>query len=388
MLKRILSITAAVGMLSCYCYVRAAENQIYQVRSYDITPPVTLSGVVVAEKEVTFTAQLPGRVEMVAGEEGNKFDANKILVALDDRQLLAKRRSAYAEWLSADAIRRNAGMQFERQWRSPDSNQAPGGMGLPHLFDQFITKPFSDLLGQSDSRFDRHAQIYNSDSQMQQAQSAVLQARSQIEQIDAKLLDAQSRAPFKGIIVQKWVEMGDTVMMGQRLLKFATQDLQIEVNVPARLVPGLKVGKPVSASLDVLDEVVVVIVAQIFPTADEQRHTVKVKFDLPIDRESEQGQYVGPGQYVQVDIPDVKAGRQELLLIPKSAIKQRGSLPRVCVLNNNNKYERRVVRLGQEINPSIITGTDPRLGDFVTVLSGLREGDQVVLNKHSGKSPC
>jgi len=166
MLKRILSITAAVGMLSCYCYVRAAENQIYQVRSYDITPPVTLSGVVVAEKEVTFTAQLPGRVEMVAGEEGNKFDANKILVALDDRQLLAKRRSAYAEWLSADAIRRNAGMQFERQWRSPDSNQAPGGMGLPHLFDQFITKPFSDLLGQSDSRFDRHAQIYNSDSQM------------------------------------------------------------------------------------------------------------------------------------------------------------------------------------------------------------------------------
>jgi len=181
--------------------------------------------------------------------------------------------------------------------------------------------------------------------------------------------------------------MGDTVMMGQRLLKFATQDLQIEVNVPARLVPGLKVGKPVSASLDVLDEVVVVIVAQIFPTADEQRHTVKVKFDLPIDRESEQGQYVGPGQYVQVDIPDVKAGRQELLLIPKSAVKQRGSLPRVCVLNNN-KYERRVVRLGQEINPSIITGTDPRLGNFVTVLSGLREGDQVVLNKHYGKTPC
>ncbi len=387
MLKKILSITAAIGMLTCYCYVRAAENQIYQIRSHDLSPPVTLSGVVVAEKDVTFTAQLPGRVEMVAGEEGDNFKVKTILVALDDRQLLAKRRSAYAEWMRADAIQRNAKIQLDRQWRSPDSNQTPGGMGLPHLFDQFITKPFSDLLGQTDSRFDRQAQIYNSGSKMEQAQSAVLQAKSQIEQIDAKLLYAQSRAPFNGIIVQKWVEMGDTVMMGQRLLKFATEELQIEVNVPARLVPGLKVGKPVSASLDVLDEAVVVIVAQIFPTADEQRHTVKVKFDLPIDRESEQGQYVGPGQYVQVDIPDVKAGKQELLLIPKSAVKQRGSLPRVCVLNNN-KYERRVVRLGQEINPGIITGTDPRLGDFVTVLSGLTEGDQVVLNKHSVKSPC
>jgi RND family efflux transporter MFP subunit len=385
MLKQILSITLAISLFSYYS--QAADNQIYQVRSHDITPPVTLSGVVVAETEVTFTAQLPGRVEMVAGEEGDKFDANTILVALDDRQLLAKRRAAYAQWMRADAILRNAGMQFERQWRGRDSNQAPGGMGLPHLFDQFFTQPLSDLLGQSDSRFNRHAQLYNSDSKRQEARSAVLEASSQIEQIDAKLRDAQSRAPFDGIIVQKSVEMGDTVMMGQPLLKFSTKELQIEVNVPARLMPGLKVGKTVSASLDVLDERVIVIVSQIFPTADKQRHTVKVKFDLPIDRESEQGQYVGPGQYVQVDVPNVKATRKELLLIPIMAVKQRGSLPRVCVLNNN-RYERRVVRLGQKINPNKLIGIDPSLGRFVTVLSGLKEGDQLILNKQSGKSPC
>jgi hypothetical protein len=109
---------------------------------------------------------------------------------------------------------------------------------------------------------------------------------------------------------------------------------------------------------------------------------------LSIDRDSEDGRYVGPGQYAQVDVPDVKAGKQELLLIPKAAVIQRGSLPGVCVLKDDNKYELRLVRLGSAINPALITELDPSIGDYVSVLSGLRIGDQVVINPRSRKSPC
>lgn len=389
MLKQLIQKTALVAIISSTATVTA--ESYYQVRVHNLSPPVTLSGTVIPEKEVTLLAQLPGRIEKIAGKEGDEFKQGTVLIALNDRELLAKRRAAVASWRNADAALRNAGMQYSRELWSPDSpTKAPGGMGLPNLFDQFLTKPLSDVLGQSDQVIDRRAQMHSFGSKIEQARGALEQARSQIEQIDSKLRDAQSIAPFDGVIIKKMVEVGDTVMMGQPLLQFADiRRLQIEVDVPARLVRGLKVGKRVSASLDVLDERIIVEVAQIFPVADRQRHTVKVKFDLSINPESEHGRYIGPGQYAQVDVPDVKAGQQELLLIPKSAVMRRGSLPSVCVLKPNNKYERRVIRLGRSINPALITDLDPSLGDYVTILSGLKEGDEIVINdSRFRKQPC
>jgi len=379
---------ATLGLFYSISLATTAESTTYQVRAYDVSPPVTLSGTVIPKKEVTFKAQLPGEVEYLAGEEGDKFQEEKALVVLDDRALLAKRRAAVAEWRRADITLRNAGMQYKRELLSPDSpDKAPGGMGLPNIFDQIITKPLSDLLGQSNSGLDRRTQLHDYGSRIEQARSSLWQAESQIEQIDAKLRDARSLAPFEGVIIKKFVEVGDTVMMGQPLLQFAdTGHLQIEVNVPARLVRGLKVGKQVSAKLDVLDERVIVTTAQIFPIADPQRHTVTVKFDLSIDTDSEDGRYVGPGQYAQVDVPDIKAGQQKLLLVPKTAVARRGSLPAVCVVKNGH-YERRVVRLGRKVNATLISELDPHLGDYVSVLSGLETDDFVIIN--GGKeSPC
>ena len=387
MLKQLIQKTALLAIISSTATV-TAENY-YQVRVHNLSPPVTLSGTVIPEKEITLLAQLPGRVEKIAGKEGDEFEQSTVLVALNDRALLAKRRAAVASWRNAEAGLRNANMQYSRELWSPDSpSKAPGGMGLPNLFDKFLTNPLSDMLGKSDQGLDRRAQMQSFGSKIEQARGALEQASSQIEQIDSKLRDAQSIAPFDGVIIKKMVEVGDTVMMGQALLQFADiRRLQIEVDVPARLVRGLKVGKRISASLDVLDKRIIVEVAQIFPVADRQRHTVKVKFDISINKDSEQGRYIGPGQYAQVDVPDIKAGQQELLLIPKSAVVRRGSLPSVCVLKQNNKHERRVIRLGRSINPALITEIDPSLGDYVTILSGLIAGDEVVINESSHRKP-
>ena len=362
-------------------YAQAADEYTYEVMVHDLSPPVTLSGTVIPKKEVTFSAQLPGRVASLIGEEGDKFSKNTILLELDNRELLAKRRSAIAEWRNADATLRNAGIQYNRQLQSPDSpDDAPGGMGLPHLLDQFLTKPISDLMGRSDQGLDRRAQLHTYGIRIEQARNALWQANSQIEQIDAKLRDAKSIAPFNGVIVKKMAEVGDTVMMGQALLQFAdTEQLQIEVDVPARLVRGLKIGKQVSAKLDVLDKNTIVLIARIFPVADKQRHTIKVKFDIPTEARNKFGDYIGPGQYAQVDVPDVQAGQQSLLLIPHSAVMQRNSLPGVCVLQNN-KPEIRLIRIGQKINPTLISELDQSIGDYVTILSGLTEGDQVLIN--------
>jgi RND family efflux transporter MFP subunit len=364
------------GLIFIGINVNVAAETYYQVRAHNMTSSVTLSGTVVAKKEVTFTAQLPGRVEMLAGKEGDEFDAQTVLVVLDDRELLAKRRAAIAAWRSADATLRNAGMQYSRELLSPDSpSKAPGGMGLPNLFDQVFSKPLSDFMGQSDQGIDRQAQLNNYSVQIEQARNALLQAKAQIEQIDDKLQDAKSISPFDGVITQKWIEVGDTVQPGKPLLKFADlSSLQIELNIPARLIRGLKVGQRLSASLDVLDKRIIATVAQIFPTANIKRHTIKVKLDIDTD-----SQYVAPGQYAKVDIPELSFGKQEILLIPMKAVKKRGSLSGVCV-KRNNKSAMRLIRLGQKVNSKIINDLDQSLGDFVTILSGLNAGDQIILN--------
>ncbi|MCK4706671.1 MAG: efflux RND transporter periplasmic adaptor subunit, partial [Gammaproteobacteria bacterium] len=152
------------------------------------------------------------------------------------------------------------------------------------------------------------------------------------------------------------------------LLQFAdTRFLQLKVDVPARLVSALSEDMVVPAKLDVGDTYVDVRVAQIFPMADSQRHTVIVKFDLP------SGVPGGPGMYAEVMIPDVNTPITDMPIIPSSAIIRRGSLPAVFVLNREGRAEMRLVRLGDEVDD-----------ENVAVLSGVRPGEQIFASPPPG----
>lgn len=366
MFKQLIKIIAVVGLCQ-HSLAYAAET--YTVSNYPVNAVITLGGTVVPFKEVTLSAQLPGRIAEIAGEEGEWFKESTVLIALDDTELLAQRRAAEADWFNANAAARNAAMQYERELWSPSKNKAPGGMGIPNMFDQFFTKPARDLAGQTDESVDRRADLHNFGTQIDQTRSALLQARSRIEQIDAKLRDAVGQAPFDGVITHKLVEVGDTVQPGQPLLEFAnTKYLQIKVEIPARLVTGLQVGMDnIPAKLDVpsnMPDTIPVRVAQVFPVADPQRHTVTVKFDLPTNMPIP----AYPGQYAEVLINDVSVAAQTLPVIPMSAVIKRGSLSNVYVVNNNTR-ELRLVRIGREVD-----------ANHVSVLSGLQVGDIIEVN--------
>ncbi len=76
-------------------------SQIVTVQASRAGSAVTLGGTVIPFREVTLTAQIPGRVEFLAGQEGDSFKAKEILVAIDDDDLLAKRRAAVAQFNNA-----------------------------------------------------------------------------------------------------------------------------------------------------------------------------------------------------------------------------------------------------------------------------------------------
>jgi len=353
----------------------SASDAVYVVRQAEGVPTVAVGGTVIPYKQVTFAAQLPGRVKYLAGIEGDKFKSGDLLVALDASELEAKRHALLAQIASADAQIRNAGVQFNRELLAPRARTSPGGMGLPNLFDQMFTRPMEDFIGPRDQGAELSADLFASRTQVQEAHNQMLRLQAELQALDSKLRDARSVAPFSGVIARKFVEVGDPVQPGQTLLEFADVEyLQVEVDVPARLRQGLREGMMLRAELDVAargappaaERTLPVRVAQVFPTADPQRHTVKVKFDLP-QNVSE------PGMYAKVLVPDFGAPTSVNPIVPRSAIRYNGSLPGVYVLDDTGKPQLRLIRVGEQTPQG-----------EVMVLSGLRAGERILADPAPG----
>lgn len=338
-----------------------AQGEPFVVKQATGAPSVSVGGTVIPYKEVTLAAQLPGRVSYLAGIEGDSFKEGDLIVALDDQELLANRRALLAQMSTADAQLRNASVQYNREIFSPRSRASPGGMGIPNLFDQMFTKPLESFTGERSHGAELGADLYASGTQIHEARNGMLRLQAELQALDSKLRDARSIAPFDGVVVKKFIEVGDTVQPGQPILTFADIEyLQVEVDVPARLRPGLREGMMLQSELDVNHRRVPVRVAQIFPMADPQRHTVKVKFDLP------QG-VSEPGAYAKVLVPDFNAPERANPVIPLSAVRYNGSLPGVYVLDDAGSVQLRLIRVGE-----------PVPNGFVTVLSGLRAGERII----------
>jgi multidrug efflux pump subunit AcrA (membrane-fusion protein) len=343
------------------------QDTVITVPSIAVGGSVSLGGTVIPYKEVTFAAQIPGRIESIAGEEGDSFEEGVELIAINVDDLLAQRRAAWANLANAEAALRNAGVQYSREWISPyggEQNDMMGGMGS--MMRNF-TNPMQGFMGSGSPGYERHADLYSYSTRLEQSRSQLIAARSRIEEIDTKLRDAKSVAPFSGVITRKLVEIGDPVQPGQPMLEYAdTSKLQIRVEVPARLMPGVKKGMVVPARLDVGDVDIQARVEQIFPIADPDRHTVTVKLDLP------PGVPGGPGMYAEVMIKDINTKVRDLPVVPTQALVWRGSLPGVYVLNDSNERELRLIRTGDTVG-----------ADGIAILSGLRAGERIVVGAPS-----
>jgi hypothetical protein len=126
-------------------------------------------------------------------------------------------------------------------------------------------------------------------------------------------------------------------------------------------------GMLVPVRIDVGNVRVDARVAQIFPSADAVRHTVTVKFDLPINVPG------GPGMYAEVMLPDVSVQVSEVPIIPDSAVLWRGSLPAVYVATEDERTELRLIRLGDYVG-----------ANQVAVLSGLKVGERIYATPPAG----
>ena len=342
--------------------LRAQEYKVAPVAVENSGATTKIGGSVIPYKEVTLSAQVPGEIKYIAGQEGDSFKNGDTLVGVDDTALRARRRAAVASMMAAQSTLRNAQMQYSRELLSPGTAR-PTGMGIPSMFDSMMQPFMGQQAGPNRPWVRRYADLYGRGQGVETARSSILKARAEIDVIDERIRDAQLKAPFDGIIVNKLAEVGDTVQPGQPILKFAyTKYLRIQAELPVKLLPNIRKGDMVSAHLDMGTGInVKARVAQIFPIADSARHTVTVKFDLPI------GVPGAPGVYAEINIPEGANAERKILSVPASAIIPRGSLQAVYILIDN-KPSLRLVRTGG-------LGASGR----TIILAGLKGGEQVLL---------
>lgn len=344
-----------------------------------------LGGYVEPRNTVRLSAQQPGRVTFVAGQEGERLAAGGLVVALDDDGLKPEYRAAWAGLAGDMAASQNAQTQlyhaiygqrtspmggpamdaYEKMF-TPFYNMAQGFMGqmMPGLMGGPNT-PFGSygpLMTQAQSQKSWPV-LNNARADYERQMAALTAAQSRIDALDQRLRDRRAVTPYAAVIMTRHVRVGDVVQPGQPLADLADVDqLDVRLEVPTNLVAQLKVGDQVPITLANIN--VWAPITQIFPSADRAQRTVTVKVGLPA------GAPAAPGMYALAWIAQATGNGPSASApaIPVTAVAHRGSQPMAFVVDGQGRAEMRILRLGDTT------------GDRIAVLSGLTPGERVVVS--------
>lgn len=290
------------------------------------------NGTVQAVNSTVLWAQTDGRVLELPYDVNDVVAAGAVLARFTDVEQKSATRAAAAQIASARATLTNAETNYQR---------------IAAIFAKgLLAKAALD-----DARTQRDA--------AKAALNAAVANRTEVaQQQDYTVV----RAPYAGIITQRFVSVGEAVAgppFPQKLIALTSlKDLRVEVKVPQdaaatiRQYAAAQVLVPGGAG----DARIAATRVTVFPYADPASHTFDVRVQLPAT-----GAELLPGMSVNVAFA---AGNTRRLLIPESALWRSGELVGVYVVHGPG-VRLRLVRLG------------PRLGSEVQVLSGLTPGEVI-----------
>ncbi|MGV0951537.1 MAG: efflux RND transporter periplasmic adaptor subunit [Azonexus sp.] len=170
------------------------------------------------------------------------------------------------------------------------------------------------------------------------------------------------RSPVAGIVTEKKAVQGMRFMPGETLFQIAdTSSVWVQADVFEQDIAAVNVGQKAKIRINAyLGEVFEGRIAYVYPTLKAETRTVPVRIELP----NPKGR-LKPAMFADVDIP--AGGTAPVLTVPVSAVIDSGSRQVVIVQLAEGRFEPRPVKLGQ------------RGGEFVQVLDGVKDGEQVVV---------
>ncbi|RIX45531.1 MAG: efflux RND transporter periplasmic adaptor subunit [Rhodocyclales bacterium GT-UBC] len=169
------------------------------------------------------------------------------------------------------------------------------------------------------------------------------------------------RSPVGGIVTEKKAVQGMRFMPGEALFQIAdTSSVWVQADVFEQDIAALSVGQTARIRINAYPgEVFSGRVAYVYPTLKSETRSVPVRIELA----NAKGR-LKPAMFAEVDIPVANAA--PMITVPNAAVIDSGSKQVVIVQVGEGRFEPRPVKLGQ------------RGSDFVQILDGIREGEQVV----------
>ena len=205
---------------------------------------------------------------------------------------------------------------------------------------------------------DIYAQKLVAKAVLERAESAYKSAKARFEQAEEALEYTRVRAPYSGIVVKRFVQVGENATVGQKLMAgLSLESLRARVQVPQDMIHGVRKYK--QAYLIYKDgQRVAAESMRISPYADPESHSFAVQVNLP------KGDYgVYPGMYAKVVFV---MGEEQTLKIPAVSVVKRSEVTAVYMVDDQQKVSFRQVRLGR---------TDSQ--GQVKVLAGIEPGESV-----------
>lgn len=328
---------------------------------------IRVSGTLTAQEDADVAAEVAGRVVATPVERGSRVAANDALVRLAASEGEAQAVEAQANAAQIEArlgIANGAAFAVERV---PEVANARATLQLARTeFERARMLHAQQLLSQAE--FDqRSAQTEAAERQYDVARNsaaqqyqALLAARARVTLAQKALADTTVRAPFAGVVGERFVSVGDYVTRGTKVATVMRVDpLRVELTVPEQYVSVVAAGRAVTFAVDAYPgETFTGQVRYVSPSiaADTRALTLEAVVPNPADR-------LKPGFFATAQIE--QAAMLPGLLVPATAVRTVAGTARVFVVAGD-RVEERVVMLGQPV------------GDRVEVTGGLKKGERVV----------
>lgn len=345
---------------------------VARVERQTIANTLKIAGEFKPFQDVDIHAKVAGYIKAIYVDVGTHVKQGQTLAVLEVPELAA-------QLAGADAAVRRANEEIGRaqgDLERAKSSHAAAHLAFKRLSDAAKTR--EGLVAQQELD-DAQAKDLESEAQVSSAKAALSAVQQELEvsqanqkQVAALSSYTQITAPFTGVVTNRYADTGALVAAGTssstqampvvRLAQVST--LRLVLPVPESVAAQIHLKDPVKVHVQALNQDLQGRVSRFADSLDQQTRTMETE----IDCENRDGRLM-PGMYTESEL----SLHQEpnTLTLPLEAVVRNGDDATVLAVNSQNTLDQRHVKLGLEDNSR------------VEVLSGLSEGDRVVIGNRS-----
>jgi RND family efflux transporter MFP subunit len=343
-----------------------------KVRRADLTRALAVTAEFRPNQEIDVHAKVAGYVKRIYVDVGDRVKTGQLIAILEIPELQDEVKTAEASVSKSQEEIRRAQADLERA----QSVHEVAHLAYSRLADVSKTRPglvaqqeIDDALGRDQVA---EAQVATARASLSVAEQQLRVAQADREKVRTLFAYAQIKAPFAGVVTKRYADTGSMIQTGissqtqsMPLVTLAQENLlRLVIPVPESAVSKIRLGSTVEVSVSALGRKFPGKVARFANQLDMATRTMHTEVDVP----NPTGEMV-PGMYASASL--VLNDERNALAIPVQALTRTDDHVSVLLINKQNKLEERSVQIGIETP------------DQVEILSGLNEGDLVVIGNHS-----